>query len=86
MKIVAPHLLNFLKKKPKLDELSNRLFQLGHEHEIEGQILDLEITPNRGDCLSLKGIARDLNYFYESISDQDIYTDKIPKLDLKFNI
>ena len=84
MKIVAPHLLNFLKKKPKLDELSNRLFQLGHEHEIEGEILDLEITPNRGDCLSLKGIARDLNYFYESISDQDIYTDKIPKLDLKF--
>ncbi len=84
MKIVASHLLKFLKRKPKLDELSNMLFQLGHEHEIEGEILDLEITPNRGDCLSLKGIARDLNYFYQSISGQDIYTDEIPKLDLKF--
>ena len=45
MKIVASHLLNFLKEKPKLDKLSNILFQLGHEHEIEGEILDLEITP-----------------------------------------
>tara|TARA_Y100001980_G_C14546728_1_gene326967 strand:+ start:188 stop:2125 length:1938 start_codon:yes stop_codon:yes gene_type:complete len=85
MKIVAPHLLNFLKKKPNLDELSKMLFQLGHEHEIDGETFDLEITPNRGDCLSLKGIARDLNYFYESIQDQDIYTDVIPKLDLTFN-
>ena len=65
MKIVYSHLLNFLEKKPSLEELSDKLFQLGHEHEIEGEILDLEITPNRGDCLSLKGIARDLNHFYK---------------------
>ena len=64
MKIVYSHLLNFLEKKPSLEELSDKLFQLGHEHEIEGEVLDLEITPNRGDCLSLKGIARDLNHFY----------------------
>ena len=59
MKIVYSHLLNFLDKKPSLEELSDKLFQLGHEHEIEGEVMDLEITPNRGDCLSLKGIARD---------------------------
>ena len=66
MKIVYSHLLNFLEKKPSLEELSDKLFQLGHEHEIEGEVLDLEITPNRGDCLSLKGIARDLNHFYKA--------------------
>ena len=40
-----------------------KLFQLGHEHEIEDQIFDLELTPNRGDCLSLYGILRDLKHF-----------------------
>ena len=64
MKIVYSHLLNLLEQQPKLEELSELLFQLGHEHEIDGEVLDMEITPNRGDCLSLKGLARDLNYFY----------------------
>ena len=72
MKIVYSHLLNFLEKKPSIEELSKKLFQLGHEHELEGEIFDLEITPNRGDCLSLKGLARDLNYFYSAKLDQKI--------------
>ena len=66
MKIVYSHLLNLLEQQPKLEELSELLFQLGHEHEIDGEVLDMEITPNRGDCLSLKGLARDLNYFYQA--------------------
>ena len=40
MKIVYSHLLNFLKKKPSIEELSKKLFQLGHEHELEGEIFD----------------------------------------------
>ena len=51
MKIVYSHLLNFLEKKPSLEELSDKLFQLGHEHEIDGEVLDLEIRPNRGYCI-----------------------------------
>ena len=36
--------------------------KLGHEHSFENSIIiDLDITPNRGDCLSVLGIARDLN-------------------------
>ena len=73
MKIVYSHLLNFLEKKPSLEELSDKLFQLGHEHEIEGEVIDLEITPNRGDCLSLKGIARDLSHFYKASLEKEIY-------------
>ncbi len=84
MKIVYSHLLNFLKKKPSLAELSDKLFQLGHEHEIEGEVLDLEITPNRGDCLSLKGIARDLNHFYEADLDTEHYDSNIPESNLAF--
>ena len=84
MKIVYSHLLNFLEKKPSLEELSDKLFQLGHEHEIEGDVLDLEITPNRGDCLSLKGIARDLNHFYKASLEKEIYDAGIPASSLEF--
>ena len=84
MKIVYSHLLNFLEKKPPLNELSDKLFQLGHEHEIDGEVLDLEITPNRGDCLSLKGIARDLNYFYKAVLDNEHYDADIPESSLVF--
>ena len=84
MKIVYSHLLKLLEQQPKLKELSDLLFQLGHEHEIDGEILDMEITPNRGDCLSLKGLARDLNYFYQAkeLSKSDM---TLPALELQFD-
>ena len=84
MKIVYSHLLNLLEQQPKLEELSELLFQLGHEHEIDGEVLDMEITPNRGDCLSLKGLARDLNYFYQAkeLPKSDM---EMPALDLQFD-
>ena len=44
--------------------ISESLFQLGHEHEIDGDILNMELTPNRGDCLSINGLLRDLSAFY----------------------
>ena len=84
MKIVYPHLLNFLEQQPKLEELSELLLQLGHEHEIDGEVLDMEITPNRGDCLSLKGLARDLNYFYQA-KELPKSTMTLPELDLQFD-
>ena len=84
MKIVYSHLLNLLEQQPKLKELSDLLFQLGHEHEIDGEVLDMEITPNRGDCLSLRGLARDLNYFYKAkeLPKSDMI---LPALELQFD-
>ena len=84
MKIVYSHLLNLLEQQPKLEELSELLFQLGHEHDIDGEVLDMEITPNRGDCLSLKGLARDLNYFYQAkeLPKSDM---ALPTLDMQFD-
>ena len=64
MKISYKHLVERIKDKPNIQDLSNKLLQLGHEHEIDGDIFDIELTPNRGDCLSIKGLLRDLNLFY----------------------
>ena len=51
MKIAYKHLVRHIKGNPSMEEVSNSLFQLGHEHEIEGNIFNMELTPNRGDCL-----------------------------------
>tara|TARA_B100000674_G_scaffold483561_1_gene487638 strand:- start:12835 stop:14724 length:1890 start_codon:yes stop_codon:yes gene_type:complete len=84
MKLLYRDLLTFLSDSPSIEELSDVLFQLGHEHEVIGEIFDMELTPNRGDCLSLEGIARDLNYFFKKIQPQEIYQQEIPKLELDF--
>ena len=84
MKIAYEHLLRFLVDKPNIKDLSDKLFQLGHEHEIEDSIFNMEFTPNRGDCLSVRGLIRDLNVFYKTNLDIPIYMNEIPLLDLNF--
>ena len=84
MKIVYKHLLNHLVENPSLEDVSNKLFQLGHEHEVEDSIFDIEFTPNRGDCLSVLGLARDLNVFYKTNLELSSYKDEVPILKLNF--
>ena len=84
MKIAYKHLIENLKDKPSLNVLSSKLFQLGHEHEIEDEIFNIEITPNRGDCLSLNGILRELSIFFELNCNFNIYKGCIDQLDLNF--
>ena len=84
MKILYQDLLNFLSEKPSKELLSDRLFQLGHEHEISGDIFEMEFTPNRGDCLSLIGLARDLNVFFGNSDTLDYYHDAIDPLEINF--
>ena len=84
MKFHYQHLLELLKKTPSKNELSEILFQLGHENEIDGEIFDLELTPNRGDCLSLLGLARDLNFFFEYNDNIVIYDSQLDKFDFDF--
>ena len=57
MKIPYKHITKHIKDKININDLSEKLFQLGHEHQINDEIIDLELTPNRGDCLSLDGIV-----------------------------
>ena len=84
MKIAYNHLVGRIKENPSIDEISKSLFQLGHEHEIEGTVFDIEFTPNRGDCLSLNGLLRDLSVFYTVETNQDIYSDEINEFQLDF--
>ena len=64
MKISYKHLIDCIPQKPCTSELSDKLFQLGHEHEVKENIFNFEFTPNRGDCLSIRGLLRDLSVFY----------------------
>jgi phenylalanyl-tRNA synthetase beta chain len=84
MKINYLDLTNFLSEKPSKEELSQKLFQLGHEHEIHGDIFDMELTPNRGDCLSLIGLARDLAVFFGKSNSIDLFNDDIEPLEINF--
>ena len=84
MKIHYEDLLRFLISKEPIKNISEKLFQLGHEHEISNNIFDLELTANRGDCLSVYGLARDLNTFYGLKNDLGIYNGEIPNMSFNF--
>ena len=84
MKVAYKHLISYIPSKPNIDEISERFFQLGHEHEIEDKIFDMELTPNRGDCLSVHGLVRDLAPFYEIDLTSNIYEGELKKLDMGF--
>ena len=84
MKVNYKDLINFLSQKPSKEELSQTLFQLGHEHEIYGDIFDMELTPNRGDCLSLIGLARDLAVFFGKSNSMDLFDGDFEPLEINF--
>lgn len=84
MKIPYKYIRESIEENPSINDISEKLFQLGHEHEIVDDIFDLEITPNRGDCLSLNGILRDLNVFYKVNQNEDLYNGAIEKFELEF--
>ena len=42
MKIAYKHLLEFFHDKPSEIDISEKLFQLGHENTIENEIFDIE--------------------------------------------
>jgi phenylalanyl-tRNA synthetase beta chain len=85
MKIAYRHLVQHIEEIPSIEHISNKLFQLGHEHEIDGDIFDMEFTPNRGDCLSINGLLRDLAVFYTVDLNQEVYSKKLSELHLDFD-
>ena len=84
MKIAYSHLVLHIIENPSIKQISDSLFQLGHEHEIEGDIFDMEFTPNRGDCLSINGLLRDLAAFYTVNLNHEIHNEKLNELPLDF--
>ncbi len=84
MKIPYKYFLNNITSSPSIEELSDKLLQLGHEHEIIDNIFDMELTPNRGDCLSLDGLLRDLKLFYNISLKKDIFKNDIKPFKFEF--
>jgi phenylalanyl-tRNA synthetase beta chain len=84
MKIAYSHLVQYMPENPTVAQISDSLFQLGHEHEIEDNIFDMEFTPNRGDCLSINGLLRDLAVFYSIDLNQEIYNERLNELNIDF--
>ena len=84
MKILFSHLKKFLPDNITINTISDSLFRLGHEHEIDKEIFDIEFTPNKGDCLSVYGLARDLNAIHDVNLKLDFYEGPIDDLEFKF--
>ena len=65
MKIQYSYLKNFLNTNLSQKKLSDVFTKVGFECEIEGNLIAFDITPNRGDVLSLRGLEREF-YAYQS--------------------
>ena len=68
MKISKNWLSNFISTPKSNDKLESDLTKLGLEVDTinkdkDDYIIDIEFTPNRGDCLSVYGTARDLGAY-----------------------
>ena len=69
MKLNVEWLKEVLPKIPSSTKLCDKLTSIGLEvsnfkKSKLGSIIDIDITPNRPDCLSISGIARDLSTAY----------------------
>ncbi len=84
MKALLSDLKERIKNPISTEDLSKLLFQLGHENDIHKNIIDIDITPNRGDCLSLLGILRDLKNFYKVDTEFQIHEESLKSLNLDF--
>ena len=79
MKISYQYLKSYLGTNLSQKNLADVFTQVGFECEIDGSIIDFDITPNRGDVLSLMGLAREF-YAFQNIR----FTDNISKLKVSF--
>ena len=60
MRIDYKYLKTFLQAKESIEDLADLMTSIGFESEINhDQCIEFDVTPNRGDFLSLKGISRE---------------------------
>ena len=59
MKIQYSFLKNFLDTRLSKNRLVDVFTKVGFECEFDGDVIEFDITPNRGDVLSLKGLERE---------------------------
>ena len=74
MKIQYSYLKNFLNTNLSQKKLSDVFTQVGFECEIEEGLIEFDITPNRGDALSLIGLEREFNAYQFKKPSQKLET------------
>jgi phenylalanyl-tRNA synthetase beta chain len=77
MKIQYSYLKNFLNTNLSQKKLSDVFTQVGFECEIEGDLIEFDITPNRGDALSLRGLEREFYAYQLKKPSQKIETSSL---------
>ena len=77
MKIQYSYLKNFLQTKLSQKKLVDVFTQVGFECEIDGDLIEFDITPNRGDVLSLKGLEREFCAYQVKKSKNRLETFKL---------
>jgi len=77
MKIQYSYLKNFLNTNLSQKKLSDVFTQVGFECEIEGDLIEFDITPNRGDALSLRGLEREFYAYQSKKPNQKIATSSL---------
>ncbi len=77
MKIQYAYLKNFLNTKLSQNKLVDVFTQVGFECESEGDVIEFDITPNRGDLLSLKGLEREFHAYQVKKSNRKLKTSKL---------
>ena len=82
MKVQYSYLKNFLKTNLSQLKLADIFTQVGFECEIEGSLIEFDITPNRGDALSLRGLEREFLAYQSKKSFKNL---KIFSLDSQKN-
>ena len=96
MKVTRSWLENYIEITNTTDELCHDLTMAGLEVDNFSKIehdylIDIDLTPNRSDCLSAIGISRELNsinsqYKYKSTIESNKHNPTCENTDLKFNI
>jgi len=82
MKVQYSYLKNFLKTNLSQARLADIFTQVGFECEIEGPLIEFDITPNRGDVLSLRGLEREFLAYHSKKSHTNL---KVFSLDSQKN-
>jgi phenylalanyl-tRNA synthetase beta chain len=77
MKIQYTYLKNFLNTSLSQKKLSDVFTQVGFECEIERDLIEFDITPNRGDALSLRGLEREFFAYQSKKPSQKIETSSL---------
>ena len=63
MNISYPYLKDFLNTQLSQKKLAEVFTRVGFECEINKSVIEFDVTPNRGDVLSLRGLQREFNAF-----------------------